>query len=120
MTPEQKGALLSACTEGDDVRIVTVALSIAATHARAGDTASAMSIRRLVDDHQGREERERERQRMRDEFAKVALAGIMANPGTIIDCSEAWACKRSYVIADLMLKERDLRPVIGPLSDTEK
>lgn len=125
MTPEQRRALVQACEDGDEVRIVTLALQIAASLARAGDQPKAMAIRRAVDDHQAREEREQAHQRMRDEFAKVALAGILANPGTLLDCSEAWACKRSYVVADLMIKERGLRtipasvPASAPASSEE-
>ena len=104
MTPDQRSALLAACEDGNAIRIVTVALSIAATHAREGDAKTAMGIRRLVDDHQSREERERERHRLRVEFAKAALPGILSNPGAIMDCSEEWACKRSFVVADLMIK----------------
>lgn len=104
MTPDQRRALVHACEAGDDVQTVTLALHIAASLARSGDQPKAMAIRRAVDDHQAREERERERHRLRVEFAKAALPGILSNPGTIMDCSEEWACKRSFVVADLMLK----------------
>ncbi len=48
MTPNQRQLLGEACESGDDVRIVTVVLQIAATLAREKRVAEAVKIRESV------------------------------------------------------------------------
>jgi hypothetical protein len=51
VTPDQRRILVEACESGDDVRIVTIALQIAATLARDKRVVEALAIRKAVDDH---------------------------------------------------------------------
>jgi len=105
---EQRADILAACEAGDSVRVVTLALAIAATHARAGDTDKAIGIRRQVDDYHTREERERERRRMLDQAALAAITGLLANPNRK-GSPEAFA-KDAYGIADAVLAMREIKP----------
>lgn len=77
MTPEQRKHLLEACEAGDDVRIVTLALHIAATAAREGRTDTAVACRRAVDRHQQEEADARAHQEKRLTIATQLLAGVI-------------------------------------------
>ena len=70
MTPEQRTALIAACDEGNDVRIVTMALHIAAHLARERRNGEAATIRDLVDEHDRSDGYDREFRRMRLDVAK--------------------------------------------------
>jgi hypothetical protein len=74
MTPEQKRELLAACEEDNDIRIVTIALQVAATAARARQTGVAHHIRFLVDNLHRKEDAEREYRRTRLTVATALFA----------------------------------------------
>lgn len=105
MNANQKTELLAACEQGNEVRIVTIALQIAASAARSGDLNTARDVRSMVDDHHKKEHMAAEKLRMRDEFAKAALPGIVvgSGQGTPVNLLAGWC----YQIADAMLAARE-------------
>jgi hypothetical protein len=78
MTPQQKTELTTACERGDDVRIVTLALAVAATAARENRRDMAIQIREIVDIHLDRPTQVREYYRHRLEIAQRAMGGLLS------------------------------------------
>ncbi len=70
-TAEQRKQIIAAFDAGDDVRAVTVALSIAASMARSGNTTGAMSIRSYVDRIHADAHRQAAHRKMRLEIASM-------------------------------------------------
>ena len=78
MTSEQYKALMEACKNSDDVRIVTLALQIAATASREKRRNMAIGIREIVDHHLDAPTQIREYYRHRLEIATKAMAGLIS------------------------------------------
>jgi hypothetical protein len=70
MTPSQRTELVHALESGNDVRVVTIALQLAASAARERRQDDAVAIRKLVDDHHSRESADIQYRRMRLDVAK--------------------------------------------------
>ncbi len=81
MHATQMQALVNACKDHDDVRIVTCALHIAATAARERKQDAAIAIRHLVDAHQRGDQVEKSYREQRLSIATKIMAGLVANPG---------------------------------------
>ena len=73
-TQHQRDQMIAAFDAGDDVRAVTIALSIAATMARSGNTSGAMSIRSEVDRIHAEAHRRVEHRKLRLEIASRLFA----------------------------------------------
>jgi hypothetical protein len=108
MTPSQKADLKAACEAGDDVRIVTVALSIAAHAARERRPNEAVVIRSRVDEHLQAEEREREHKRMRLTVAAHIMPGLLA--GAHDKEKLIGVCRRSIRVADMLMYANTTTP----------
>jgi hypothetical protein len=81
--------MIAAFDAGDDVRAVTIALSIAATLARAGNTSGAMAIRSEVDRQHAEAHRQAEYRRLRLEIASRLFAyDASATPGGSISAAD--------------------------------
>jgi hypothetical protein len=100
MTPEQRKALVDACETGDDVRIVTIALQVAAMLARERKVDAAMAIRGRVDQMKAEKHMHEERRRKRLEIA----ASLYWRAGSISD---------SVKLADALIEENENEPLIG-------
>lgn len=98
MTPEQKKQLIEACDADDDVRIVTVALGVAATAARERRTEVAIQIRYLIDHNQDKDSQDREYYRRRLEIAQFLIPRFAGNYGT-----DAVAAYESVRLADVLM-----------------
>lgn len=81
MTPEQKNALIEACESGNDVRIVTIALQIAASAARDGRQDDSLIIRNLVDNMFRKDGADRAYRQMRLDVAKRVIPEYLAMLG---------------------------------------
>ena len=68
-TQHQREQMIAAFDAGDDVRAVTIALAMAATMARSGNTSGAMSIRSEVDRIHAEAHRQAEHRKLRLEIA---------------------------------------------------
>ena len=71
MTNEQRNQLIAACETGDDVRIITIALHVAASCARAKQLDAAIAIKSRIDAVQGQLASEKEYRRERLEVIKA-------------------------------------------------
>ena len=101
MTPEQQTALLEACRESNDVRIVTIALQVAANCARNKRQEDAIAIRNSVDAMQVVAHREKEYRKIRLEVA----ARLYADP--VINCDANDAVR----FADSLIKANNETPI---------
>lgn len=104
MTPTQKTELLKALEEGNDVRIVTIALQVAAQAARERRQDEAIAIRTLIDDHQSRDYAEKEYKKLR---LQLVAPLFMLIPGETLEWSAAQAVAR----ADALIKACATIPV---------
>ena len=122
MHATQMSALVNACKDHDEVRIVTCALHIAAAAARERKQGTAVAIRHLVDAHQGREQAEKEYRRQRLALAAQILAGLVANPGGPIqgndrsgwglcNCDEAQVAGTAIGLAESLLSANESAPM---------
>jgi hypothetical protein len=102
VTPEQKSELLAACQDGNDVRIITVALQVAAGAARRREIEDARKIRGLVDDLQLQQARRVERRRERNELARAALIGLASTQTPVAEVASI-----AFGYADAMLAYQD-------------
>ena len=128
MTPEQRTNLIAACELGDEVKIITLALQIAAKSARDGKVKEAVAIRHLIDAHQGREQAEKEYKRQRQEIATQVLAGLVANPGGpyqssprcgwgLVNCTREDIAYEAVRIADSLIDANQGVPIPNRTSD---
>lgn len=107
MTPEQRTALLSACEEGNEVRIITIALQIAAKAARDGKQAVAVALRDLVDAHHRIGEAEKLYRAKRETIAAM----ILANNSDDWTVQEAVQCADRLILANATMPiPEDTRP----------
>ena len=104
MTPEQKTALVEACEKGDAVRIVTIALQVAAWLARNKRQDDAIEIRLGVDDLQQAAERKQRRAILRDQFAAASLSGWRSSQCAMFSASKM--ADLAYADAEAMLVSR--------------
>jgi len=122
MHATQMSALINACKDHDEVRIVTCALHIAATAARERKQDAAIAIRHLVDAHQGREQAEKEYKRQRLDLAARILSGLVANPGgpyqsngrtgwSLCNCDEAQVAGTAIGLADSLMVANAVAPI---------
>jgi hypothetical protein len=82
MTPEQKQAIIN---ETNPVRVVTIALQIAASEARNGNRQDAIEIKKIIDREQAVTAREREWRAERLRIA-VQLAASCGTPQGELSC----------------------------------
>lgn len=122
MHATQMQALINACKDHDEVRIITCALHIAATAARELKQDVAIAIRHLIDAHQGREQAEKEYRRQRMTMATQILAGLAANPGgpfqandrsgwSLTNCDENQVAGVAVGLADSLLMVNAAAPI---------
>jgi len=122
MHATQMQALVNACKDEDEVRIITCALHIAATAARDRKQDVAIAIRHLVDAHQGREQAEKEYKRQRFVLASQILSGLVANPGGpyqandrsgwgLCNCDESQVVGTAVGLAECLLAANESAPI---------
>jgi hypothetical protein len=109
-TAEQRKQMIAAFDAGDDVRAVTIALSIAATMARSGDTSGAMAIRGEVDRQQAEAHRQTEYRRIRlDVATRLLAAGI-----------DDWSVGDAITAADGLISANNTMPIPNEAHDAKR
>lgn len=122
MHATQMSALVNACKDHDEVRIITCALHIAATAARERKQDVAIAIRHLVDAHQGREQAEKSYREQRRIMATEILSGLVANPGGpyqenmrsgwgLCNCDHSQVAGEAIALADPLLDANASAPL---------
>ena len=104
MTPTQKTELLRAVEEGNDVRIVTLALHAAAQAARERRQDEAIAMRTLIDDYQSRGHAEKEYKKLR---LQLVAPLFMSYPGETLE----WSAVQAVAKADALIKACAITPI---------
>lgn len=106
MTAQQRAAMAAAAEAGDYVRVVTIALQIAAKAARDGDKEQAIAIRYMVDGHKRGEALEAEYRRKRLEVATALFP--MAE---VQEVGPARCAEFALIVADHLIVENARKPI---------
>jgi hypothetical protein len=128
MNTMQMQELIDACKDHNEVKIITCALSIAATAARERKQDVAVAIRHLVDAHQGRDQAEKVYREQRRIIATEIMAGLVANSGGpyqsnqrsgwgIVNCEYHQIAKEAISLADALIVANANEPL--PYDDKE-